>query len=74
MKQEIFWVQRSRIVWLKHVNKNTKNFHSKASQRRRRNHIHGIKNVNGEWVEEVEKIAEVVTNYFDSLFNVGVCD
>ena len=30
--------------------------------------------MNGEWVEEVEKIAEVVTNYFDSLFNVGVCD
>ena len=51
-----------------------KKFHSKASQRRRRNHIHGIKDVNGEWVEEVEKIAEVATNYFDSLFNAGVYD
>ena len=30
--------------------------------------------MNGEWVEEVEEIAEVATNYFDSLFNAGVCD
>ena len=25
-------------------------------------------------MEEVEEIVEVATNYFDSLFNAGVCD
>ena len=38
-RQEIYWAQRSQIQWLKHGDRNTKFFHSKASQRRRRNYI-----------------------------------
>ncbi|KAL4619828.1 hypothetical protein ACB092_06G108800 [Castanea dentata] len=65
--------QRSRISWLKHGDKNTKIFHSKAKQRRRRNYIQGVKNSNGGWVEEVEDISEVAIDYFDNLFIAGTC-
>ena len=44
LKQEFFWAQRSRVSWLKHGDRNTNFFHSKASQRCKRNFIHGIKN------------------------------
>ena len=74
LKQEIYWAQRSQIPWLKHGDKNTKYFHLKASQRRRRNFIKGIQSAQGHWVEEMEEIANVATGYFDNLFCVGNCD
>ena len=74
LKQEIYWAQRLRLAWLKHEDKNTKFFHSKASQKRRRNHIKGIKNLQEHWVEEVNDIAKVAIEYFDNLFSAGSCN
>ena len=73
-KQEIFWAQRSKINWLKHEDKNTKFFHAKATQRRNKNHIRGIQNADGQWVENLEEVAGVDSAYFDNLFQVGVGD
>ena len=73
-KQEIYWAQRFRITWLKHWDKNTKFFHAKATQRRRKNHIKGIQNAQGQWVENLEEVVEVASAYFDNLFHVGAGD
>ena len=64
LKQEIFWAQRSQVSWLKHGDRNAKFFHSKASQRRKRNFILGIKNQQGNWVEDIIDVAEVAVDYF----------
>ncbi|XP_030933437.1 uncharacterized protein LOC115959237 [Quercus lobata] len=71
LKQEIYWAQRSRVSWLEHGDKNTKYFHSKASQRQRRNFIHGIRDQNNGWVDEPEEIAKVAIEYFESIFSSG---
>ena len=71
LKQEIFWHQRSRVSWLKYGDKNTKYFHSKASQRRRRNFIMGIRDKQNNWVEEMDDIVEVATDYFETIFTLG---
>ena len=73
LKQEIFWAQQSRVSWLKYGDKNTK-FHSKASQRRRRNFIHGIRNSEDAWLEEIDDIADMAVNYFENMFKSGACD
>ena len=70
-RQEIYWAQRSRVNWIKHGNKNTKNFHLKASQRRQRNLIQGIMDPQGKWLEELEDVARVVVQYFNDLFSSG---
>ena len=54
--------------------KNTKLFHSKASQRRRKNFIEGIKNANGVWVEEVDDVADVASDYLMDIFKASTCD
>ncbi|XP_023882264.2 uncharacterized protein LOC111994610 [Quercus suber] len=73
LKQEIYWAQQSRVAWLKHGDKNTNFFHSKASQRRRRNFINGVRDNNNIWVEEPEEVADVAIECFESIFYSGSC-
>lgn len=41
-KEAKMWAQRSLVLWLKDGDKNTRFFHSKASQWRRNNYINGL--------------------------------
>lgn len=69
LKEELYWKQRSREEWLKWGDRNTRWFHKKASMRKQRNSIFGIKDSNGSWKEHPEDVQSVFVNYFTELFS-----
>ncbi|PNX64854.1 hypothetical protein L195_g054234, partial [Trifolium pratense] len=68
-RQETMWRQRSRAVWLKDGDRNTKFFHNKASQRSKVNNIKKIKDEDGVWWRGEEQVEKVFINYFEELFS-----
>ena len=61
--------QRSRVRWVSQGDSNTKYFHSRATQRHRKNKILGIKDETGTWQDQPTEIAAVLVNYFQELFS-----
>ena len=70
-KENIMWFQRSRSLWAVHGDRNSKYFHSKATQRLRRNKIRGIKNSAGLWVTNPIEVADCLVSYYKSLFTTS---
>ncbi|KAL5859559.1 hypothetical protein ACOSQ4_000855 [Xanthoceras sorbifolium] len=68
---EQFWRQRSRAMWLKDGDRNTRFFHSKATQRRRRNRIMGLMGDDGRWRDKIEEIEREVVDFYSELFSSG---
>ncbi|KAK9989376.1 hypothetical protein SO802_029615 [Lithocarpus litseifolius] len=69
--EEVFWRQRSRSIWLPAGDKNTKYFHQRASQRRRKNTIEGLHDSNGVWCTNTGEIATIAEAYYKELFTAS---
>jgi exonuclease III len=67
-KEEMWWSQRSRALWLTHGDKNTRFFHQKASHRNKRNKIENIKDNQGVIHHDQDKIEEIFLSHFQQLF------
>jgi hypothetical protein len=67
-KEEMLWLQRSRITWLKEGDRNTRFFHQKAVWRARRNRIKRLKDTDGAWQEVPTEMERMATSYFKELF------
>ncbi len=73
-KEERLWRQRSRSNWLRAGDQNTKFFHGRASQCRRRNRIVGLRDEGGTWRENNEEVMNILTRYYDSIFQSSLLD
>ena len=67
-KETRMWSQRSRVLWLKNGDRNSKFFHKKATQRFKKNSILGIEDKRGNWQEQPEVIEDIIVEYFAKLF------
>ena len=70
-KEEKMWRQRSRSLWLSNGDRNTKYFHSRATQRRRRNHIQSLRDNMGVIHDTNEGMASLLINYYENLFSTS---
>ncbi|KAL4380028.1 hypothetical protein GQ457_02G041970 [Hibiscus cannabinus] len=69
--QEVYWAQRSRVLWLSAGDCNTSFFHAKASARRRKNAIQGLHDAQGLWRTSTGDVLRIASDYFMDLFSAG---
>ncbi|KAK8689513.1 hypothetical protein V6N13_088228 [Hibiscus sabdariffa] len=67
-KEETLWQQRSRVLWLREGDRNTKFFHERAKSRRKKNAISVLVDSSGRRVDDKAGIFGVVVDYFTNLY------
>ncbi|XP_074284138.1 uncharacterized protein LOC141608694 [Silene latifolia] len=67
-QEEQYWRQRSRALWLKDGDRNTKFFHTRAGERRQKNHIAKLVDDEGINREGDDVVSKVANDYFQQLF------
>lgn len=66
--EEIWWAQRAKAHWLQQGDLNTKFFHNRANQRKRKNHIHSIQDPYGNIWKDSDHIKSCFLSYFHNIF------
>lgn len=68
-QEEQWWAQRAKVHWLKDGDLNTKYFHHKASQRKRKNYIHSIQDESGGFWQDSDHLHSIFSNHFMKIFD-----
>ncbi|XP_060970043.1 uncharacterized protein LOC115713657 [Cannabis sativa] len=67
-QREVFWRQRSKQLWLREGDQNSKFFHAKATARKKNNSINSLLNNSGVWVDWEGGLSDVIIDYFSDIF------
>jgi hypothetical protein len=67
-REEMLWLQRSRVSWLKEGDRNTNFFHRKAVWRARKNRINSLKDQDGVVQDTPSEMERMATSYFQSVY------
>lgn len=70
-EEELFWRQRSLILWLQSGDRNTGFFHATTRGRRSRNRLTVIEDDNGVAAHEEDQITKTITDYFNKIFKAN---
>lgn len=70
-EEELYWRQKSRVLWLRGGDRNTRYFHAKTKQRRARNRITRLMNSMNDWVYSAKDTEAVASGYFHDLFTTS---
>ncbi|KAL0002042.1 hypothetical protein SO802_015823 [Lithocarpus litseifolius] len=65
--EETIWRQHSRVHWYREGDRNTKFFHARASERRKKNTILGLWNDDGIWCDSKESNTATTISYFEKI-------
>lgn len=67
-QEELLWMQKSRVQWLRVGDKNTKFFHNSTLIRRRRSRIEALLNNHGTWFTDQLQFKDMALEYYTTLF------
>ena len=67
-REEMLWLQRFRIMWLKEGERNTKYFFRRAVWRARWNYIRRLRKVDGSWCNVPTEMERMASSYFQELY------
>jgi hypothetical protein len=72
-REEIMWMKRSRIAWLREGDRDTKYFHRRASKRRRKNRIRRLRREDGTWTSDPAEMENMARAFFfpEALYTRG---